>query len=295
MKNRRNVFMFMTRLGRLCIATDGSVGTYDGPVETLCAHVRRSYTNIYTTGLPCNAVFAAEMYAACSDKVQMFMLGPQYCNATKCGDDARRVLHAMRRCCIPGSQGGWIQVDGGVVPSLQCRYGRGRPDGVWQNFPFWHDITFVDSLDIEALVSLVGYIGDPRWFLTQEDSTKYALLFSYLGLTPAIMRTVIEGGATGVREARCRAALKAWKADNVAPPARQLKAGQFLWETWKRYDDPVLADLRATQRFIQYVARVWHKRMLPDKHPHADLLFVPERYFSAPVAAAYEKHLLLAR
>ena len=174
-------------------------------------------------------------------------------------------------------------------------YGKNRPDGVWQNFPFWHDIKFVDSLNIESLVHLVGAIGDPRWFLTRDDSTQYSLLFSYLGLTPEIMRTAVETQCRGARVTRCRTALSTWKSAISKPPVGELKDGQFLWDTWRKYDDPAMADLRATQRFIQYLVRVWHKRLFPEKHPHADLLFVPERYFSAPVAAAYEKHLLLAR
>jgi hypothetical protein len=293
-KKRRNVFMFMTRLGRICIATDGPVSTYAGPVETLFAHVRKTYTNIYTTGLLCNAAFAAETYTACADKTQMFMLGPRYCGRAACGDSPQRILHAMRKCCLPGSQGGWIQVDKNVVPALHCRYGRVKPEGVWQNLPFWRDVAFVDSLNTDATVSLVGHIGDPRWFLTCEDTTQYAALFSYLGLTPEVMRMVMAGEVSGVRSKRCYDALRAWNAADVAP-AGPLFPGQFLWETWRKHADPVVANLRTTQRFVQYVVRVWHKRLFPDKHPHAELLFVPDRYFSAQVAAAYEKHLLLVR
>ena len=203
----------------------------------------------------------------------------------------------MRCCRVAGSQGGWVHVTPHVLVAMQCSSDT-RVDvrsKLHLQLPFWRDVSFIDNVDGGAITSLVGQIVDPRWFLTEDNPAAYRRLFVYLGLTPGDMRLAVDSGCSSIRLCRCRVALSAWKRDDTSPPVGDLTAGQFLWEIWRRYDDPVMADLRATQAFVQYFARVWHKRLFADNHPHSELLFVPQTYFTEAVAAAYEKHVLAVR
>lgn len=295
MKKNRPLYLFMTKAGRVYVATDGSASVYEGPIETLISHVRKTFNIVYMPGTACNMWIADAIYTVCGDSCTIRILGPRYCNSNDSGDDPDRILHNMRRCVASASVGGWIQVTPQVMPALRCCLDRSKVVGtsLHTQLPFWRDITFLDYVDPVQLTRLVAAIRDPRWFLSREDSTSYRKLPMYLGLTPHNMAAAMcmEHGSQQVR--RCYSALRTWQKGND-PPTGQLRESQFLWNVWRRYDNPVLANLRATQAFVDYLVRIWHKRLFPDGHPHASLLFDPRVYFTKEVSEAYKSHLMAA-
>lgn len=295
MKKNRPLYLFMTKAGSVYVATDGSASVYEGPMETLIAHVRRTFNIVYMPGTACNMWLADAIYTVCGTSCVIRMLGPQYCNANEPDDDPNRILHNMRRCTASASAGGWIQVTPQVMPALRCCLDRSRVVGtsLHTQLPFWRDITFLDYVDPVKLVQLVAAIRDPRWFLTRDDSTSYRKLSLYLGLTPHNMAAAMCMEHSSQQVRRCHTALRTWQQGNE-PPAGRLLASQFLWAVWRRYDNPVLANLRATQAFVTYLMRVWHMRLFTDGHPHAALLFDPGVYFTKEISEAYKSHLMAA-
>lgn len=296
MKKNRPVYLFMTRAGRICIATDGNVSVYEGPVETLISHVRRVFNIVYMPGMACNMWLADNLYTACGDSVVIRMLGPRYCNEADAADDPQKILHNMRRCTAGASVGGWIQVTEQVIPALRCCLDRSRVVGaaIHQQLPFWKDMEFLSDIDLRQFVNLVALIKDPRWFLTPEDTTSYKKLFLYLGLTPRHMDAAMGMNHSTQQVRRCYTALRTWQPAGVLPPDGELKPSQFLWGVWRKYRMPVPANLRATQAFVEYLVRVWHKRLFNAGHPHAELLFDPTVYFTKAAAEAYQLHLVSA-
>lgn len=295
MKKHRPMYLFMTKAGRVYVATDGSASVYEGPIETLISHVRKTFNAVYMPGTACNMWLADAVYTVCSDNCVLRMLGPRYCNADDPDDDPNRLLHNMRRCVAPASVGGWVQVTPQVIAALRCCHDRSKIVGssLHTQLPFWRDITFLDYVDTSHLVRLVAAIRDPRWFLSTEDSISYRKLSLYLGLTPHTMAAAMCMEHGEQRTRRCYSALKTWQKGNT-PPDGQLRASQFLWSVWRRYENPVLANLRATQAFVDYLVRIWHKRLFPEGHAHAALLFDPRVYFTEEISEAYKSHLMAA-
>ena len=295
MKKNRPLYLFMTKAGRVYVATDGNASIYEGPIETLISHVRKTFNIVYMPGTACNMWIADAVYTTCGDSCVIRVLGPRYCNSADTADQPDRILHNMRRCVASASVGGWIQVTPQVMPALRCGLDRSKVVGnsLHTQLPFWRDIAFLDYVDTLHLVQLVAAIRDPRWFLSREDPTSYRKLSVYLGLTPHNMASAMcmEHGSQQVR--RCYSALRTWQKGNEQPIGA-LRESQFLWNVWRRYDNPVLANLRATQKFIDYLVRIWHKRLFPDGHPHAALLFDPSVYFTKDVSEAYKSHLMTA-
>ncbi len=295
MKKNRPMYLFMTKAGRVYVATDGSASVYEGPIETLISYVRRAFNIVYMPGTACNMWLAESIYTVCGDSCVIRLLGPRYCSEYGASDEPDRILHNMRRCTANAAVGGWIQVTPQVIPALKCCRDRSKVIGtsLHTQLPFWRDITFLDYVDTTNLVRVVAAIRDPRWFLSDEDTTSYRKLSLYLGLTPHSMASAMcmEHGSQQVR--RCYSALRTWQQGND-PPAGRLLASQFLWRVWRRYENPVIANLRATQAFIDYLIRIWHKRLFPEGHPHAALLFDPSVYFTEEISEAYKSHMMAA-
>lgn len=190
--------------------------------------------------------------------------------------------------------------------------------------PAWRPLSFIQSLDKLAVAGLLACILDPRWYIDQCAPDRLGKLEAWLGLNPKTQAGVSLPGASRWRHHhRCAIVLGCWKdlqyQEKVAdrfdlggfdPVAGSTLTGvapwDFAWRTWgykmgigrpeAPEGDPVLADLRGSQRFIAFLRHVWLAELYRDSTATPEqnaMLFRPADFFRHPTEiAAYELHQL---
>jgi len=187
--------------------------------------------------------------------------------------------------------------------------------------PAWRPLSFIQSLNKLSVAGLLSYILDPRWYIDQCAPDRLGKLEAWLGLNP---RT--QAGVYGTREPwrhhkRCKVVLNCWKNRAAEQKVRYryelgaphpvegsdlvgMAPWDFCWRTWGRKlglgdpnapeGDPVMADLRGSQRFIAFLRHTWLSELYRESAATPEQqcpLFRPTDFFHHQTEkAAYELH-----
>jgi hypothetical protein len=190
--------------------------------------------------------------------------------------------------------------------------------------PAWRSLQFIPTLNEDCCATLLGYIMDPRWYVDPCNPDRTARLESKLGLNPKTQAGVTLAGVKPWRNHHlCSTVLRCWKDPQqvgmiikafqcVGPEPTTgattpgLRPGDFLWRIWgyaigcgpgsrEPPTTAVIADLRASCRFIAFLSRVWisaiyESAILPDCGAS---LFRAADFFRPYLseAAAYDDHM----
>jgi len=152
--------------------------------------------------------------------------------------------------------------------------------------PVWKPSTFVNSLEVTKLCSLIRDIIDPRWYLHESRCDRFGRLYRRLGLTEENMAAMVTGSRPGYRyEAACNA-VHTWYNDKLdfgsdAP-------GDFLAE-YVRNLPTEKALLKGTKAFVDLIVRVWLQTVQPY---HPEVTFDALRFFrDETVSQAFKQHI----
>lgn len=199
------------------------------------------------------------------------------------------------------SQGGWRELTADDYPTLMLAAvvaagGKVCPKRHRRHIldhPAWPYLSFISGLDLASCFTLVATIIDPRSYVDPDHPDRGARLESFLGLRRRRLRPHVTPTARDQElQARYRLAVASWKAADVPPAEWSRSPGCFLWRTWRRYQSPEYADLRASQRFVSYLRHAWLGSLYAAS-AQAESLFAADHFFSDPAeAAALQRHLV---
>lgn len=289
---------------KLHTAPNGDVWFADGDrvpvnsgvdVDTFIANIAAGTHRmlIRVLGTNPNARLITRLHQRLHRRVTIEVASPMLCRRAAIRRNPQAALFNMRKCELPPSLGGWHQLSDRDYPayalSHQIQTDRDFTDhvsAIMKGHPAWYDLRFIDGVNPEWAAWLLTFIIDPRWYVDTEHPDRLNRLYSYLGLTPAVMHKVCSKTiSTGVY-ARCRAALGVWH-DSGRPPTSELdKPGNFVWRRYVTVGDDYRGALRATQLFIAYLRYTWLQAVSP-----AYELFVPQMFFKNDRdLAAYQAH-----
>lgn len=188
--------------------------------------------------------------------------------------------------------------------------------------PAWKPLSFVANLNKLALAGLLAYIRDPRYYVDDCKPDSGCKLESFMGLSPRTQAGVSGTRGRGRYHRRCQLVRDCWKDPKLVaavrdtyevhtpvPVADRPQPGwapyDFVWRAWGRrmgfglpeslaVRDEVMADLRASQRFMTFVRLTWLSELYRDAPMTPDgraALFRPADFFHHPTEiAAYEMH-----
>lgn len=222
---------------------------------------------------------------------------PQYC-----AEPPFNTLLRMRGVVAPASCGGWNEVDFAwfATYAMVARFFRGSDlsDGAVENYlkfhPVWRALLFMPKFNIDAVVSVLTTIINPRWFVDTRRPHDPGKLFLYLGLTPAVQARVSAPDAflATPREVRCAQVFRCWATDDPAPALTD--PANFVHRVRERHDGS-RGDLRASQKFVDYLRLNWLDALTRRSGPQ-DRVFAPDLFFSsADEVAAYRLHMKAVR
>lgn len=156
---------------------------------------------------------------------------------------------------------------------------------VLQAHPAWQAATFISALCLPSLAAFLMSVRDPRWYIDTQDPDSQKVLRTYLGLR--------RGECVPEARARAENVKECWKSSARAPEDVVDAPGGFLWRVWlDKAQVPVVADLRASQCFVEFIRQVWLDSIYREQRKGAEPLFVPEHFFArSDEVAAYRAHL----
>jgi hypothetical protein len=215
------------------------------------------------------------------------------------------VLFELGLCSSGPSQGGFHE-----VVDTDYRAYKLAVDPSEENLcqhPAWKALSFIQPAR-DAVATLLAHILDPRWFVDvcyPDRSTKFQMA---LGLDPYTQK----GSTFDTPRCRiCRRVLGCWKAPHKEDEVKKLfelagtkcipdsdKLGlrphDFCWRVWGKYPDPVIANLRGSQRFAEFLRQTWldaiYKGAASTPEERAGL-FRPADFFTLDEEIyAYEQH-----
>jgi len=162
--------------------------------------------------------------------------------------------------------------------------------------PAWRPLSFIQSLNQLAVAGVLGHIVDPRWHIDPDDPDSIVPLEEVLGLTEETQADAFEGmPELGMHQQhlRCKEVLNCWKNRQfernmyarfeIAGP-RPVKdcnllgfaPYDFIWRKWGEGlrlgmpdvpgTDPVIANLRASRRFISFLRHTWVSELYHRSH-----------------------------
>jgi len=190
--------------------------------------------------------------------------------------------------------------------------------------PAWRPLSFIQSLDRVSVAGLLSYILDPRWYIDQCAPDRTGKLEAWLGLHPKTQAGVSGGKRRWRYHDRCAVVMNCWKNSRLENDIRErfeinkpvpvedatlpgVAPCDFVWRAWgsklglgssaRAPADPVIADLRASQRFIAFLRHTWLSELYresdatPERHA---ALFRPADFFQHPIEVeAYELHQVM--
>jgi len=224
---------------------------------------------------------------------------PLVCETAAEREDPAMVLYRMRRYMRSPSLGGYHR----VVAADRCAYAlvvAMRQEGwtpttqkILMQHPVWYPLKFIPDLDRHRCALLLAEIIDPRWFIDVYSPDRSSKLEAFLGLDPKTQAGVTIRKAKKTRRHKiCRTVLECWKLAriyqsvvdrfelagprpfaNSAEPG--LRPGDFPWRIWgylcgigpgarQPGRGGVVANLRASQRFVQFLRLVWLQELYRD-------------------------------
>jgi hypothetical protein len=247
---------------------------------------------------------------------------PLVCETAAERRDPTVVLYRMRRFQRAPSLGGYHAVgahdyaayqltaamdDHGWTPATQT---------ILRRHPAWFPLKFIPEVDWECCAKVLAAIIDPRWYIDACHPDRSGKLEAFLGLNPKTQAGVTRGTHKWRKHTMCETVLRCWKLRRLIDAVRDkfdlagprpyadsdepgLRPGDFPWRIWGSLmgigpgsrcprQDPVVADLRASQRFVQFVRLVWlhalyTRAVMPEQGAP---LFDAKQFFRLHVAEA---------
>jgi len=244
------------------------------------------------------------------------------------------MLARMRLCSQPPSKGGFHEVTENDYRSyaLSVEVLKAAKHGaatskqalrLLNSHPAWKALSFITSLDPAHVAGLISYIRDPRWFIDPCYPDRLGKLEASLGLNPKTQAGVAGVAPKWRHHQRCSLVLRCWKNDAKIPEVKEnfelvtplpvpschqigLAPYDFAWRVWGNRmgiglpnvePNPVLADLRASQRLIAFLRHTWLSELYLDSQAVPEMqapLFRPRDFFHYETeVAAYEEHCLM--
>lgn len=227
----------------------------------------------------------------------------QVCSPALCPGPAERVspervLHALWQP-RPGGSAHWHDLSErdyaayAVVAALKENDGRPNEKAlrILQYHPAWPALSFPAGCDPHYGCLLVALIVDPRWFRDPIHPHRLSRLRAYLGVTPQNALACYGGTPGGRHYDRFVTALYAWCGRTSGWGGKSKNdPHQFLVRAGLRGGGgEAEAALRATGRFLRFVAEVWLDNVC---YGHRDGGFRPEQFFKTEAETdGYRHHL----
>lgn len=198
------------------------------------------------------------------------------------------VICRMRQCLYPAAVGGWRRVDDNTAAALKVVVGCYAAKAVnfatlFDQHPAGRSLRFISGINLEAALTVLGVIGDPRWFVNVDSPDSLQSLQLWLGLRPQLVKEALAGDYRRAATRRCRSVIDAWR----TPEADVSTPGGFLGRRELTFASSDKGVLRACQKFVQYLARNWQQAV----NGGGEAWFDPEKLLTAEEAAAYRKHM----
>jgi hypothetical protein len=303
---------------RLCVNDTLGKGTFAG-VDT-----------VRVVGSRQNAELIVGLY---EQKLKNNIKSVQVVTPLVCSTEADRrrpeaVLYHMRRFNKAPSLGGYHEVIEAdfITYSLVSELARtgyielsDKAKLLLHQHPVWQALSFVNGLHEPSCAQLLAAMIDPRWYVDLCNPDRGAKLQAYFGLVPKTQENVTK--VTGKRwrhHQRCQLVRDCWmtphtigavfdtyRAFDIEVGAGELtpglRPGDFLWRIWGArmgFDglppDSVKADLRASQKFLNFLRLIWLAALYRDRKHYLDgSLFRSQDFFLHAVEAeAFDHHIL---
>lgn len=209
-------------------------------------------------------------------------------------NDPARVLRLMDEVRIPGSCGGWHELDDNDLniyfmaaqTELVSPENEDQVDYYLRKHPAYAALTFIPTHNKFAALDLLNHILDPRWFVDPAHPDRTSRLRSYLGLRPEVMEKVFLGQPKSKQENRAKLVLNTWSTGDYSS-ADINNPASFLMRTVRDAEDREKGLLKASIRFISFLRGVW----LNATAPRGRTLFVPKYFFDTEEEVkAFEEH-----
>ena len=259
--------------------------------------MRRSFRLL---GVPANAELITALYVRFNrgDVRSVNVAGP---NILTDDDNTwpESIFIQMRNCFLPAACGGWHQVSLLDYPTYALS-ARLQKNGFFYDeaaetylklHPVFNPASFVGTLNYSALSQLLVSLIDPRWYSDTQTSEVGKKLKLFCGLTPSTQKRVMDSSRIIARrrEQLCRLVFDCW---HTAPVNKVDLADpkNFLYRIKIQHEEDWRGDLRASQKFLDFVSLTWQQALNPVT---TDPLFLPSSFFfSAEETEAYNAHIL---
>jgi hypothetical protein len=264
------------------------------PGEFLLSDVLRKAESVRVMGTAENAALilalTAQREAGYLESVEV--VTPLVCETAAERNNPAMALYRMRQFMRAPSLGGYHQVTSAdvaaysLVVSMQHEGWTPATQKILMTHPAWRPLNFIPELDWHRCATLLAKIVDPRWYVDVYNPDRGAKLEAYLGLDPKTQAGVSIRKARKTRRHKiCNTVLGCWKLPHLydavvdrfelagpRPFANSnepgLRPGDFPWRIWGYVSgigpgsrQPgrgcMLADLRASQRFVAFLRLVW--------------------------------------
>jgi hypothetical protein len=141
--------------------------------------------------------------------------------------------------------------------------------------PAERSLTFVRTLDPATAARLLGVLCDPRCFVDFNWPESSSKMVEYLGLRPRNFAAIFADGYPGHHHDLAVLTLQAWTGGGPPPPQEIADDPRcFLQRVCPAGQVPGRKELRASQRFVDFLRRVWLQALTPHRE-----IFVPEYFF----------------
>lgn len=289
-------------------APDGKVWYLDGDrlpensgksvAEFMDSQVVRRADKVRILGVPSNAELALQMY---NRKLKDELGSVEVCSPLACETSARRekpeaVLFDLRKFSGLPSMGGWHEFCETDYPSyaiavnLERKADSGHLLRFLKDHPVWYAVAGIPHLSSLALCRLIGTVLDPRFFIDPEEPDRLSKLEAFLGLDPKIAIVGGKNDTTSKQYFRYQLVLDCWKHDEPGKDTAAALPELFVWKAYYDAGGGWKGDLRAGQKFVQYLRHTWLDALYPRK-PWVEPLFAPEHFFNKEGVIWYKRQL----
>jgi len=298
--------------------------------------IAREYEHFRLVGSHSNAALITKLYHLKQKDLlsNVEVVTPLVCVTEAERRNPEAVLARMRLCAQAPSQGGFHELTENDYRAyaLSVEVMKATKNGaatskqalrLLNSHPAWKALSFIKSLDPAHVAGLLSYIRDPRWFIDPCYPDRLGKLEASLGLNPKTQAGVAGVAAKWRHHQRCALVLRCWKNDSKIPDVTTkfelatpipvpncdeigVAPHDFPWRVWGSRmgiglpnvePNPVLADLRASQRFLAFVRHTWLSELYLDSQAmpeqQAPLFRARDFFHHETEIAAYEEHCLM--
>lgn len=224
---------------------------------------------------------------------------PTACNTVAARSNPASVLYSLRQYEVASSVGGWHDITREDYIAYALALHLQKVDIVddharrlLKSHPVWPALSFIPHISIDRCCLLLSLILDPRWYINQINPNRGSRLRSYLGLDLRTMLGVCGEAKPKRYHHRCELSVNAWSGPNTLTLIEQ--PNYFLYRIFRdsgqKYG-PVVAALRATQAFIEYIRLTWLDAVGRERNP-TNPIFVSDYFFNLKYeAVAFKNHI----